>query len=253
MQRTEMTAQPRQGNGKGAARSVRREGLVPVVLYGQKITPLSLSVNPKELQSAFSAGANTLITLKVPGDGASKVVMIKDYQVDPVRRTMLHADLYEIRMDQELALEVPIHLTGKSEGVKAGGILEQIHRSISVLCFPDRIPDAIEVDVTPLTVGQSVHAGDLKLPEGVKLRTPAGDTIVTVVAPQAEAAQTPEEAEAALRASLAGPETAAGAAAATPAGKPGAAAAPAGGKGAAQGAGPSKGGPAAKPAAGGKK
>lgn len=218
MQRTEMTAQVRRQNGKGAARQVRREGRVPAVLYGHGVTPLSLSVSPQALRAALaSGGANTLITLKIEGDGgaaATKVVMVKDHQTDPVRRSWLHADLYEVRMDEMITIEVPVRLTGKAEGVKTGGILETAHRSVTVECLPGQIPDVFEVDVTPLTVGQSIHAGDLPLPEGVELKTPAGDTIVTVVAPQAEAVQTPEEQEAALKASLAGPEAAAGGAAA---------------------------------------
>ncbi len=210
MQRTEMTAQVRRQNGKGAARQVRREGQIPAVLYGHGSPAVALKVSPQALRAALvSGGANTLITLKIEGDGASggtKVVMLKDYQTDPVRRTWIHADLYEVRMDEAITIDVPVRLSGKAEGVKTGGILEQIHRSITVECLPGQIPDAFEIDVTPLAIGQSVHVGDLEVPEGVTLRTPAGDTIVTVVAPQAEVAQTPEEQEAALKASLAGPE-----------------------------------------------
>lgn len=244
MQRMELTARVRQAAGKGGARQVRRQGLIPAVLYGAKASPLVLSLEPQRLRAALASGANTLIDLKVEGDGAAgtKVVMVKDYQVDPVKRTMLHADLYEVRMDQAITVEVPIRLTGKAEGVKTGGILEQVHRTIEVECLPDRIPDAVEVDVTPLTIGQSIHAGDVALPEGVKLKTAAGDTIVVVVAPQAEVAVTPEEQEAALKASLVGPEAAAAVAPAA-GGKEKGAAAPAAGV---------KGAPPAAPAAGGK-
>ncbi|HEX7128016.1 MAG TPA: 50S ribosomal protein L25/general stress protein Ctc [Thermodesulfobacteriota bacterium] len=231
MQRTEMTAQVRRQMGKGAARQVRREGQIPAVLYGRGTSPVALSVSPQALRGALATGgANALITLKIEGDGASgatKVVMLKDVQTDPVRRTWIHADLYEVRMDETITVEVPVRIVGKAEGVKTGGILETVLRSVTVECLPGQIPDVFEVDVTPLAVGQSIHVGDLKLPEGVRLRTPAGDTLVTVIAPQAEAAPTPEEQEAALKASLAGPE------------------------GEAKGAGASGGG--AKPAGGGKK
>ncbi len=231
MQRTELTAELRRGAGKGAARRLRREGKIPAILYGAKIEPLPLSVSPQAIRTALgSGGTNALITLKIEGDGAgpsSRVVLLKDYQLDPVRRTMLHADLYEVRMDQPITIEVPIRLTGKAEGVKAGGILEQVHRSITVECLPDRIPDAIDVDVTQLGIGQSLHAADLTLPEGVRLKTAAGDTLVTVVAPTAETTVTPEEEAAALAKSLAGPEGEAKPAAA-PGGKAPAAQAPAG-------------------------
>ncbi len=258
MQRTEMTAQVRRQNGKGAARQVRRDGRIPAILYGHGTTPLALSVSPQALKAALtSGGANTLISLEIEGGGASpatRVVMLKDWQTEPIRRTWIHADLYEIRMDEAITIDVPIRLTGKSEGVKAGGILEQIHRSVTVECLPGQIPDAFEIDVTPLGMGQSVHVGDIMLPEGVKLETPAGDTIVTVVAPQAETTQTPEEQEAALKQSLAGPE---GTAAPAPpaAGTKGGAAPAAGAKG---GAAPAAGakpaaGAAPKPAGGGKK
>jgi large subunit ribosomal protein L25 len=256
MQRMEMTAQVRQQAGKGAARQVRRDGRVPAVLYGAKASPLVLSLDPHRLRAALAAGANTLIDLKVEGDGAAaaKIVMVKDYQVDPVKRTMVHADLYEIRMDQAITVEIPIRLTGKAEGVKSGGILEQVRRTVQAECLPDRIPDAIEVDVASLTIGQSIHAGDVTLPEGVKLKSAAGDTIVVVVAPQAEVVPTPEEQEAALKASLAAPEAAAGAAPAAGATKGAPGAAPAAGAKGAPGAAPAagaKGG--AAPAGGGKK
>jgi large subunit ribosomal protein L25 len=250
MQRTEVTAERREHVGKGAARQIRRAGKIPAILYGSKGVPVPLSLNPQQLRTVLAAGgANTLITLKLEGDGAgagSKVVMLKDYQLDPIRRTMLHADLYEVRMDQAITVEVLIRLGGKAEGVKAGGILQQVHRSITVECLPDRIPEGIDVDVTPLAIGQSIHAGDLRLPEGVKLKTSADDTVVTVVALQAETAATPEEQEAALAKSLAGPE---GEAKPAAAGAKGAQAPAAAGKGA-----PAKGGAgAATPAAGGAK
>lgn len=255
MQRTEMTAQIRRETGKGAARQIRRGGQIPAVLYGHGASPLTLSVSPQALRAALtSGGTNTLITLKIEGDGASgatKVVMLKDFQADPVRRTWIHADLYEIRMDEAITIDVPIRLSGKAEGVKTGGILEQIHRSITVECLPGQIPDAFEIDVTPLAIGQSVHVGDIKVPEGVKVKTPAGDTIVTVVAPQVEVAQTPEEQEAALKASLAGPEGEAKGAAAGGAGAKGGAASAAPAKSAAAPAAPAKG--AAAPGGGAKK
>lgn len=253
MQRTEMTAEVRRQRGKGAARQTRRAGRIPAVLYGHGTSTLALSLSPQALRAALaSGGTNTLITLKIEGDGAgtaTRVVMLKDYQADPVRRTWIHADLYEVRMDEAITVEVPIRITGKAEGVKTGGILETVHRSVTVECLPDRIPDLFEVDVTPLTVGQSIHVGDLALPEGVKLKTPAGDTIVTVVAPQAEVTQTAEEQEAALKASLAGPEGEAKPPAAGPAAKGGAA--PAAGAKAAPAAGAKAAAPAAGP--GGKK
>lgn len=261
MQRTEMTAEVRRGTGKGAARQLRRRGKIPAILYGAKTAPLPLSVSPQQLRTALSSGgANVLITLKIEGDGAgpsSRVVMLKDYQLDPIKRVMLHADLYEVRMEQPITVEVPIRLAGRAEGVKAGGILEQVHRSIAVECLPDRIPDAIEIDVTPLAIGQSLHASDLKLPEGVRLKTAADDTLVTVVAPTAEAAATPEEQAAALARSLAGPEAEAKPAAAAGAGPKGAAPAAGAGKAAAP-AQPAKGAAAAgkgasTPPGGGKK
>lgn len=221
MQRTEMTAELRHATGKGVARQLRRQGKIPAILYGAKTAPLPLSVSPQQLRTALvSGGANVLITLKIEGDGAGstpRVVMLKDYQLDPIKRMMLHADLYEVRMDQPITIEVPIRLTGRAEGVKAGGILEQVHRSITVECLPDRIPDAIEIDVTPLAIGQSLHASDLKLQEGVRLRTAADETLVTIVAPAAEIAATPEEQAAELAKSLAGPTAEAKPAAVAPA------------------------------------
>ncbi|HWP34970.1 MAG TPA: 50S ribosomal protein L25/general stress protein Ctc, partial [Thermodesulfobacteriota bacterium] len=201
MNRLELTAIRRERTGKGASRQVRREGRIPAVLYGQTGVTLPLALKPQELRAALAAGGkHALITLRIEQNGGpaqTRVVMLKDYQVHPVQRTLLHADLYEVRMDRAITVEVPIRLTGRADGVKAGGILEQVHRTITVECLPDRIPEALEIDVTPLGIGQSLHAGDLTLPEGVKLKTAAGETLVTIVAPSAEAAPAAAEAAAA--------------------------------------------------------
>jgi large subunit ribosomal protein L25 len=120
--------------------------------------------------------------------------MLKDLQIDPLERRILHADFYEVAMDEMVTVEVPIHLVGKSEGVKLGGILEQVRRTIEVQCLPGDIPKGIDVDVSALMIGDSIHVRDLQL-EKVKIISDMGMTVATVVPPAAEEKKVVEEVE----------------------------------------------------------
>jgi len=122
------------------------------------------------------------------------VVMLKDLQIDPLERRILHADLYEVALDEMVTVEIPIHLVGKSEGVKLGGILEQVRRTIEVQCLPGDIPKGIDVDVSALMIGDSIHVRDLQL-EKVKVVSDMGMTVATVVPPAAEEKKVVEEVE----------------------------------------------------------
>jgi large subunit ribosomal protein L25 len=199
-----LEATPRTRFGKNEAGRLRREGMVPSVVYGGAAGPdgrpeaLPISVEPKALMRILhsQSGANTLITLRLGGE-ASKV-MLKEYQLDPVSHALIHADFYRVALDKAVTVTVPIVLRGEAPGVKQqGGLLDFVHREIEIECLPADIPESIEVDVSELMLNQSIRLRDLA---GSMRWTPRSDPdimIVHVVAPRAEAEPAAAEAEAA--------------------------------------------------------
>lgn len=163
-----LDAVKRHTKGKNEARRLRAAGKIPAVLYGaQKIgdapAPESVTVDPKPfLRILHSAsGLNTLITLKVEGGGNARV-LVRNVQLDPVTQHPLHADFYRVNMDRKIKVTIPITLRGDARGVKQdGGVLDFVHREIEVEVLPANIPDTLEVDVTDLGIGDSVHVRDL--------------------------------------------------------------------------------------------
>lgn len=189
MERPILTAEIREGIGKEKAKKLRAKGLIPAVFYGPRSETIPLVVHSKELVKALQteAGENVLIDLDIrKGDQADrKVVMLKDIQIDPLQRVTLHTDFYEVTMDEMVTVEVPVHLVGKPEGTKVGGILEQVRRTIEVQCLPGNIPKSIDVDVSALMIGDSIHVQDITA-EKVKIISETNFTIATVVPPAVE-------------------------------------------------------------------
>jgi large subunit ribosomal protein L25 len=189
MQRPVLTAEIREGVGKEKARKLRSKGLIPAVFYGPRAQTIPLVIHSKELAKALQteAGENVLIDLDIRKGPESdrKVVMLKDIQIDPLRRVTLHTDFYEVAMDEMVTVEVPVHLVGKPEGTKVGGILEQVRRTIQVQCLPGDIPKGIDVDVSALMIGDSIHVQDIQT-EKVKIISDTNFTIATVVPPAVE-------------------------------------------------------------------
>ncbi len=181
-----LSVQPRSDKGKGPARRLRAAGLIPAVIYGQKREPTHVSVDPAAIQKAIATPHrfNTLLTLQL--EGAQKQVLFREYEVDPVTRQLLHADFLEVELGKPVRVEVPIVATGKAEGVVAGGILTVSAHQIVVEALPDRIPVQIEVDVTPLKIGGSIHIADVKAPAGVKIKYATNFTVAVVTAPEKE-------------------------------------------------------------------
>ncbi|HEX8822148.1 MAG TPA: 50S ribosomal protein L25/general stress protein Ctc [Archangium sp.] len=203
----------REGAGKGAARKLRATGLVPAIVYGKHLEkPMSIAVNAKAVRQALNTPhkLNTLITLK--GLGADQQVLFKDYQQDPVSREMLHVDFIAVREDEQVKVNVPVVLIGKSEGVAEGGLLSQIRREIEVYAKPRAIPEKIEVDVTALKIAQALHINDVKLPEGIVVKSNVNFTLAVVSAPEGAVEAAPAAAAAAAPAAAAA-KPAAGAAA----------------------------------------
>jgi large subunit ribosomal protein L25 len=185
-----LTAQVRKSLGKGAARALRHQSLIPAVLYGRDLESLPLAVRPSDIAAAIGTASaeNILIDLTV-ADGESVQshrAMIREIQVDPVKREILHVDFLGISMDRQITVEVPVNLVGDPVGVSAamGGMLQQVLRSVEITCLPDRIPESLDLDVTSLSIGHSLHVSDLSAPEGVELLADPGLTVATVLAPR---------------------------------------------------------------------
>jgi large subunit ribosomal protein L25 len=225
-------AQHRSETGKGVARKLRSAGRVPAICYGRGSEALAVAIDPVVLKKSLdpARGFNTVLKLKVVGgaEPTEKLVLVRDYQVDPIRREFQHVDFIVVREDEPAHVEVPVVLTGKAPGVKDGGILQQLYRKLDLYALPFAIPEKISVDVSALLMGQSIHLGDLKLPEGVKSTLDPRTTICAVVAPKEE--KVAAEAEVVAAEGVAAPGAAAPGAAAPAAGAkpaPGAAPAPA--------------------------
>jgi large subunit ribosomal protein L25 len=182
-----LAVQLRTGKGKEAARKLRSQGLIPAVVYGQREEAIPVTLNSQQLAKALRGGAGerSLINLTIEGlqDGpVTKTVILKEKQVHPLKRTLLHVDLYTVAMDETIHVAIPVHLVGKSVGVELGGVLEQVLREIEVECLPGDIPPSIDVDVSALDIGDSIHVADIRL-EKAEIQVDPEQTIVTVVPP----------------------------------------------------------------------
>ena len=201
-------ATPRDDRGKNAARRVRRSGQIPAVLYGGKAEAQAVAVNAKQLGSILrsEAGHNTIFTLKL--GGAEQKAMVKDWQVDPVKGSLLHADLLRVAMDVLMRVKVPVRTFGEPQGVKLqGGIFEMVTRQVEIECLPGDIPEEFKMDVTELMIGKQLRAGDLALDvQKMKLVTDPDRVIAHVVALRAEEEKPAEAAAATEEAAPAEPE-----------------------------------------------
>ncbi len=202
MEQVDISAWPRERLGKGASGRLRREGFVPAVLYGPGVEKnLNLKLKATEVEKALHehSSGNMLVRLNIEGNekNENRTVLLKHIERHPVRDTLLHIDLVNVLMDRTVSAEVPLHILGKAVGVVHGGILQQELRSIKVECLPDSLPERIDVDVTDLDIGHSIHVKDLGLPEGVKAKEDGEHTVVLIAAPTVAAEAAPaEEAEA---------------------------------------------------------
>jgi large subunit ribosomal protein L25 len=181
-----LAASPRDKSGKGAARQLRFQKKVPGVIYGHGRPSQSLEIDAKALELALNGvePESTIIELTLEGKKAR--TLIREIQRHPVRPDIIHVDFYEIHADEKVTLKVPVHLVGTADGVRnAGGVLDQVTREVEIEVLPDHIPDRVEIDVTSLIIGHSLHVRDLVIPNATIL-TQADLTIATVVPPRAE-------------------------------------------------------------------
>lgn len=187
MDTMQLSSEIRTQTGKGSARKLRSTGKLPAILYGPETDTIMLTLDCTELEKALKgkSAESVLLDLRIDSGkkGQSKKVMIKEVQRDPVKRDYLHVDLFEISLKKELEVDIPIHLVNTPIGVSEGGILQHVRREVKVLCMPDDLVDKIDVDVSDLDIGQSLHIGDISFPSGLKSLEDVDVTVLTVVAP----------------------------------------------------------------------
>lgn len=187
----DLAVEIREEAGKGVARRLRRNGKIPGVLYGQSEC-LLLALKPDDLVKILRshAGTTSLISLTVSGakSSAQRTALLRDYQVDPVTGSLVHADFFEVSMDKPIRVKVPVHLTGgQPVGLKEGGVLHHNMRELHIECLPSVLPDFLEVDASQLGIGQGIHLKEVPKPEGLRFLDDLDNMVVSVAAPMSEA------------------------------------------------------------------
>jgi large subunit ribosomal protein L25 len=188
---TTLSASLRSARGKGPARQIRMTGGVPAEVYGLGEPNQSVVVDAHALGLILAKGQNELIGLSVEG-AKEQLALCRQVVRHPVRGTLTHVDFIRVRADQEISAEVPLSFLGEAEGVSAGGLLEQLVFAISITARPSAIPQSIEYDVSAMTLGDQVRAGDLTVPAGVTIQNDPDELLAMVSIPRALAAQTDE-------------------------------------------------------------
>jgi large subunit ribosomal protein L25 len=204
-QQVKLKAQKRTVLGRNAIKKIKKEGLVPGVIYGSQAEPMALQVEGKELTNvlAHASSEHVLVELEIVegGQSTNRLALIQEVQHHPLKRQLLHVDFHAVSTTEKITSEVPIEAVGEPLGVRTfGGLLEYSLRSLEVECFPQDLPDIVRIDVTNLNIGESLHVRDIPLPSGVEALTDGDLTVVSVVAsrvgeevvPAAEAPVTPE-------------------------------------------------------------
>ncbi|HVH40287.1 MAG TPA: 50S ribosomal protein L25/general stress protein Ctc [Gemmatimonadaceae bacterium] len=187
-----LSASTRTATGKGVARKLRAAGRVPAIIYGHSRSPQALDLNAHELQLLLEKHSYRSTVIELSFDGTSARTLIREVQRHPYKKLILHVDFQELVAGEKVTVRVPLQFTGTAEGVKnGGGVLDQILHDLEISCDPSNIPHHIVVDVTPLGIGSSIHAGDIPLPEGVTLETVADSTVCVCAAPKVEAEPVP--------------------------------------------------------------
>ncbi|HZI41703.1 MAG TPA: 50S ribosomal protein L25/general stress protein Ctc [Gemmatimonadaceae bacterium] len=180
-----LSANVRSERGTGVARKLRQSGQVPAIIYGHSRQPQSLAIDTRELERLLErvAAASTVIELSI--DGRSARTLIREIQRHPVKRSILHVDFQELVAGEKVTVSIPLVFIGSAEGVREGGILDQVMHELRIHVDPANIPNHVDVDVTPLVIGHSIHVRELSIPEGVEVLDDEDATVCTVSAPRA--------------------------------------------------------------------
>jgi large subunit ribosomal protein L25 len=222
-ERTKLTVTAREHVGSRESRRLRRQGFVPGVLYGRD-EPVAISIEERELRRALTgpAGLHSILDVEIDGTGSSHASILKEYQVDNVRGHVTHVDLQEVRLDQAIHASVAVHLVGGDDapGVREGGVLSQPLRELQVSALPLEVPEHIDLDVSHMEIGGTLRAGDVGVPEGVRLLDDPETVVATVTAPTRVVEPEVEEEEELAEGEEAEGEGAEGAEGEAPAGEP---------------------------------
>ncbi len=190
-----LQAEPRPNTGKGVARKLRAVGRAPAVCYGIAKEPAHLSVDPRAILQLLksSRGRNSVVNLTIEGEPKPRMALLKDLQIHPLKRRILHVDFLEVSDDSVLKLNIPVKIVGQSEGVKAGGSMRWVLKEVAVFCKPADIPTEIEVDITPLKIGDVLYVENVAFGEGITSATKPRVPIVAVRSGRAEMEEDEEE------------------------------------------------------------
>ena len=202
MERPQLHVEPREEIGKWAARRLRGRGLVPGVIYGKASEPRAVQVEARALGEVMRAGhRNMLLDLRLPGVSVrnSPTVMVREVQRDPLSGKLLNVDFHQISLKERVSTTVPVVLVGEPEAIRHGGILEHLLREVEIQCLPTDLPEQLELDISQLEIGDSLHVSDLAPPSGVTMITSPEEVVAVMAAPakEEEVAPPPAEAEAA--------------------------------------------------------
>mgnify|MGYP006295246429 CR=1 FL=1 len=203
-EKAKLKAELRETTGTGAARRMRRDGKIPAVVYGrdEETRPLTLDAHDFQVLVKEHSLDTTLVDLEIDGDGEPVQTLVVEVQAHPYKPEVLHVDFQQIHAGEKVTVEVPINLVGTPEGVREGGVLQHVMHVVELDCAVEAIPDAFEVDVSELTIGDSIQISELVVPEGVELHVDPSRTICTVAAPTI--LELPEEEEEAVEPELIG-------------------------------------------------
>ena len=187
----DLTAQTRSSEGTASVKRLRKAGSIPAVVYGRKVTVSNVQVDAKIFTKILqnSASDNILVSLKL--DKGEQLALVQQVQHDHLKGGILHVDFHAIAMDEEIHAKVPVDMVGEAAGLKQGGLVEAIHHELEVRCLPKDLPERISVDVSALNVGDAIHVGEVKLPEGVRAKLAADVVLLMCVEPKVEAEPEP--------------------------------------------------------------
>ncbi len=183
MEQARLEVQLREDKGKGAARTLRRDGFVPAIVYGHKMEPTAIKLSELRLNRLLGlSGENVIINMEID-EGEPEIVILKELQIDPVTRRIIHADFMRVSLEEQVRTHIPIALTGTAHGVSEGGVQEFLLRELDIECQVGKMPERIEIDVSSLNIGEQIRVGDVKLDEEMTVFDDLSTIIVTVVAP----------------------------------------------------------------------
>jgi large subunit ribosomal protein L25 len=189
-----LKAKQRETSGKGGARRLRQNKAIPGIVYGPKSEPVMLSLDAIEFDKIIRENGSTglFFNLKIEG-GKSKTVMLKEMQMDTFGLNYLHIDLHEIDMDTKVTVSIPVAVVGKSKGVEEGGVVQIIRRELDVVCKPADTPESIQIDISDLEIGDSVHVEEIDLGDNVEIPFDVDFTVIAIGAPTEEEEEIEED------------------------------------------------------------